>query len=161
MTTTTIEKVTVKQASQAINQLATNFMESNEIDADLLSIVTTGITTNTVAHLRDYMLGMPSDFGVQFMIKFAEEIVEKPEAHNSYAIKTILSAFYFENLESDKANKLVAEALEVNPNYSLAKLLTRVFGSGWSAESFVSMRNDLHPKVILAIKEDAEVELNK
>jgi hypothetical protein len=160
MTTTTIEKVTVKQASQAINQLATNFMESNEIDADLLSIVTTGITTNTTAHLRDYMLGMPNDFGVEFMIRFAEAIVEKTEAHNSYAIKTILSAFYFENSESYKANKLVAEALEVNPNYSLAKLLTRVFNSGWPVAGFVSMRNDLHPKVILAIKEDAEVELN-
>jgi chorismate mutase len=83
MTTTTIEKVTVKQASQAINQLATNFMESNEIDADLLSIVTTGITTNTTAHLRDYMLGMPNDFGVQFMIRFAEAIAEKTETHNS------------------------------------------------------------------------------
>ena len=160
MTTTTIEKVTVKQASQAINQLATNFMESKEIDADLLSIVTIGVTTNKTAQLRDYFLGMPNDFGVKFMIEFAEAIAEKTEAHNSYAIKTILSAFYFENLESDKANKLVAEALEVNPNYSLAKLLTRVFNAGWPVAGFVSMRNDLHPKVILAIKDDAEVELN-
>ena len=117
MTTTTIEKVTVKQASQAINQLATNFMESKEIDADLLSVVTTGITSNTTLHLRDYFLGMPDDFGVKFMIEFAEAIVEKTEAHNSYAIKTILSAFYFENSEISKANKLLAEALESNPNY--------------------------------------------
>jgi hypothetical protein len=160
MTTTTIEKVTVKQASQAINQLATNFMESNEIDADLLSIVTTGITSDTIRHLRDYMMGMPADFGVGFMIKFAEAIVEKTEAHNSYAIKTILSAFYFENSEVDKANKLLAEVLESNPNYSLAKLLLRVFEAGWPVEAFVTMRKELHPKVILAIKEDSEIELN-
>ena len=159
MTTTTIEKVTVKQASQAINQLATNFMESKEIDADLLSIVTIGITTNTTAQLRDYFLGMPDDFGVKFMIEFAEAIVEKTEAHNSYAIKTILSAFYFENSEIGKANKLLAEALESNPNYSLAKLLTRVFNAGWPVEAFVTMRKELHPKVILAIKDEADVEL--
>jgi hypothetical protein len=159
--TKTIEKITIKQASQAINQLATNFMESNEIDADLLSILTTGITTTTTMHLRDYMLGMPSDFGVQFMINFAEAIVEKTEAENSYAIKTILSAYYFENLESGKAKKLVDEVLETQPKYALARLLSRVFGSGWSAESFVEMRNELHPKVIVAIKEQAEVELSK
>jgi len=160
MTTTTIEKVTVKQASQAINQLATNFMESNEIDADLLLIVTKGITTNTIAHLRDYMLGMPADFGVGFMINFAEAIEAQTPAENSYAIKTILSAFYYENLDSTKAKAKVDEALAINPSYSLAQLLSRVFGSGWSAESFVSMRSELHPKVILSIKDDAEVELS-
>jgi hypothetical protein len=159
--TKTIEKITVKQASQAINQLATNFMESNEIDADLLSILTKAITNKNYLQLRDYMLGMPSDFGVQFMINFAEAIVEKTETENSYAIKTILSAYYFENLESGKAKKLVDEVLETQPNYALAKLLSRVFGSGWSAESFVEMRNELHPKVIVAIKEQAEVELSK
>lgn len=160
MATTTIEKVTVKQASQAINQLATNFMESKEIDADLLSIVTTGITSNTTLHLRDYMLGMPADFGVGFMINFAEAIEAETPTEKSYAIKTILSAFYFENSNTNDAIAKVQEALRIKPNYSLAQLLSRVFGSGWSAESFVTMRSDLHPKVILSIKDDAEVELS-
>jgi hypothetical protein len=151
--------ITVKEASQTINLMATNFMESSEIDADLLSILTKAITTETTLHLRDYMLGMPADFGVEFMINFAEAIVEKTDAENSYAIKTILSAFYFESLETNKAKNLVAEVLSVRPSYSLAQLLMRVFNAGWSAESFVEMRNDLHPKVIVAIKEDADKEL--
>lgn len=160
MTTTTIEKVTVKQASQAINQLATNFMESSEINADLLSILTKSITNDTYLQLRDYMLGMPADFGVGFMINFAEAIEAETTQENSYAIKTILSAFYFENLESDKAKAKVYEALTIKPNYALAQLLSRVFGSGWSAESFVEMRNELHPKVIVTIKEDRDKELS-
>ena len=158
--TKTIEKITVKQASQAINQLATNFMESNEIDADLLSILTKAITNEKYLQLRDYMLGMPNDFGTKFMINFAEAIEAETTQENSYAIKTILSAYYFENLEADKAKAKVDEALAIKPNYSLAQLLSRVFGSGWSAESFVEMRNELHPKVIVAIKEEAELELN-
>lgn len=148
--------LTVKEASQAINLMATNFMESSEIDADLLSTLTAGITSEETLHLRDYMLGMPADFGTGFMINFAEAIAEKTDADKSYAIKTILSAFYFESLESDKAKKLVAEVLDTNPTYSLAQLLSRVFNAGWSAESFVEMRNDLHPKVIRSIAEDAE-----
>ena len=158
--TKTIEKITVKQASQAINQLATNFMESNEIDADLLSTLTTAITSNTTAHLRDYMLGMPADFGVGFMINFAEAIEAQTPTEKSYAIKAILSAFYFENSNTNDAMTKVQEALTINPNYSLAQLLSRVFGSGWSAEGFVEMRSGLHPKVIVSIKNDADMELS-
>ena len=151
--------ITVKQASQAINQLATNFMESNEIDADLLSTLTTGITSEVTLHLRDYMLGMPLDFGVEFMINFAEAIEAKTPAEESYAIKTILSAYYYEAGNNYEAFGKVEEALKIKENYSLAQLLARVFNAGWSRDSFVEMRNELHPKVIVAIKEDADTEL--
>jgi len=151
--------ITVKEASQAINQLATNFMESKEIDADLLSILTKGITSEVTLHLRDYMLGMPADFGIEFMINFAEAIAEKTDEEKSYAIKTILSAFYFENLETNKAKSLVHEVLNTKPDYSLATLLIRVFNAGWSAEGFATMRSDLHPKVIVALKEDSDVNI--
>ena len=155
----TTKTITVKEASQTINLMATNFMESKEIDADLLSILTTGITSDVTMHLRDYMLGMPLDFGVEFMINFAEAILEKTNEEESYAIKTILSAFYYENLETSKALAQVEGALTIRPTYSLAQLLTRVFNAGWSVGSFVEMRNELHPKVIVAIKEDADTEL--
>lgn len=151
--------ITVKEASQAINLMATNFMESNEIDADLLSILTAGITSEETLHLRDYMLGMPLDFGVEFMINFAEAILEKTSEEESYAIKTILSAFYYENSEKSKALAQVEGALNIRSTYSLAQLLTRVFNAGWPVESFVNMRNELHPKVIVAIKEDADSEI--
>lgn len=153
------QTVTVKQASQTINLMATNFMESNEIDAELLSILNAGITSKNTLHLRDYMLGMPLDFGVQFMINFAEAILENTSEEESYAIKTILCAFYFENLQTEKALISVKQALEIEPNYALAQLLTRVLSAGWSAESFASMRNELHPKVIVALAEESESEI--
>ena len=155
----TTKTITVKEASQAINLMATNFMESNEIDADLLSILTSGITSEISLHLRDYMLGMPADFGIEFMINFAEAIDANTPTENSYAIKTILSAYYYESLDSTKALATVEQALAIKPNYPLATLLTRVFNAGWSAESFVEMRNELHPKVVVAIREDAEKEI--
>jgi hypothetical protein len=155
----TTKTITVKEASFAINQLATNFMESSEIDADLLSILTHSITNETTMHLRDYILGMPIDFGVEFMINFAEAIEVQTPAEKSYAIKTILSAFYFENLNTNDAKAKVQEALDIEPKYALALLLSRVYGSGWSAESFVKMRKELHPKVIVMIKEDATKEI--
>ncbi len=37
------------------------------------------------------------------------------------------------------------------PQYSLTKLLRRVFGSGWPAAAFAAMRTELHPKVTAGI----------
>ena len=67
MTTTTI---TIKQASQSVNKLATDFMEHETLDAKLLEIVTASLTSEEHLHIRDYLLGMPIDFGTGFMIQF-------------------------------------------------------------------------------------------
>jgi hypothetical protein len=155
--------ITVKDASQAINLMATNFMESSEIDADLLSVFTRGITSE-ILDLRDYVLGMPADFGVGFMINFAEAVVEQtpPEfSEFSYAIKTILACYYYENVELKRAKETLDEVLETNPDYPLATLLKRVFDSGWSPESFSDMRRELHPKVIKSLQEKASLNISQ
>jgi hypothetical protein len=152
--------ITVKDASQAINLMATNFMESSEIDADLLSVVTRGITSE-ILDLRDYVLGMPADFGVGFMINFAEAVAEQTPPESLYAIKTILSCFYYENVEVKKAKEILNEVLETNPDYPLATLLKRVFDSGWSPESFADMRRELHPKVIRSLQEKASLSISQ
>ena len=38
-------------------------------------------------------------------------------------------------------------ALKSNPEYSLAKLLYRVYQAGWGADGFGNMRDELHDKV--------------
>lgn len=151
--------VTIKEVSQAINLLATNFMESNEIDTELLEVVTKGITSEKGLALRDYVLGMPEDFGIGFMTNFAEALLERTPEESSYAIKTILACFYYEGLEINKAKKCLAEVMDKNPTYPLATLLKRVFDSGWSPESFFNLRKELHPKVIVSIKERASEEI--
>lgn len=151
--------ITVKQASQAINKMATDFMESNEINSELLSVFTAGISSDVTAHLRDYVLGMPIDFGTQFMINFAEAIEAQTPEGDSVAIKTILSSFYFENLETAKAKAKLDEALALNPTYSLAQLLSRVFNAGWPVESFATMRAELHPQVVKILLEEPDKEI--
>ena len=151
--------ITIKEASQAINLLATNFMESRTIDAELLSVATKAITSNVTCELRDYVLGMPEDFGLEFMIDFAEAIKEQTQTELSYAITTILAGFYYEVGEPEKARELLKDALSIDPKYSLAILFMRVFGSGWTPASLAEMRSDLHPKVVRSIKEQAEKEI--
>ena len=156
MTTTTI---TIKQASQSVNKLATDFMEHETLDAKLLEIVTASLTSEEHLHIRDYLLGMPIDFGTGFMIQFAEAIHAGTPEEKSYAIKTVLAAFYYENSQTEKAYELLDSALAIKGRYALAELLKRVIGAGWEVDSFVQMRSELHPKVIRAIQDDADKEL--
>jgi hypothetical protein len=49
------------------------------------------------------------------------------------------------------AESALSEALESDPEYPLALLLKRVFAADWPAETFATMREDLHPKITAAI----------
>ena len=60
---------------------------------------------------------------------------------------SILSAFQFENGDTEGALEMVGNALEMNSEYPLAKLLKRVYLAGWPVDSFTQMRNELDPKV--------------
>jgi hypothetical protein len=46
------------------------------------------------------------------------------------------------------------QALEADGQYPLALLLKRVFAAGWPAETFATMRTELHPKITAAIFEE-------
>lgn len=145
--------ITIKQASQAINFLATNFMETNELDVESLEIASRAISKDL--ELRDYFLGMPSDFGLDFMVRLAEKMLPNIEATERPAIYTCYSAFLYERGETDRAFLALSEAQDLEPEYPLAGLLTRVYQAGMSAEMFGKMRSELHPKVILGIKNHA------
>ena len=145
--------ITIKQASQAINFLATNFMETNELDVESLEIASRAISKDI--ELRDYFLGMPSDFGLDFMVRLAEKMLPNIEAKERTAIYTCYSAFLYERGETDRAFLALSEAQDLEPDYSLAGLLTRVYQGGMSAEMYGKMRSELHPKVILGIKNHA------
>ena len=49
------------------------------------------------------------------------------------------------------------QAQLLDPDYSLAKLLDRVFKAGWPKDALASMRNELHPKVVETFKVEEEL----
>jgi hypothetical protein len=61
--------------------------------------------------------------------------------------------------ESKLANGLLSSGLD--KDYSLAKLLSRVFIAGWSPKSFASMSEDLHGKVKEELTRTSELVVNE
>lgn len=66
-------------------------------------------------------------------------------------VACLFATLAYERGESELAFRALDRATVDNPTYSLTTLLRRVFGSGWPAAAFASMRVELHPKVTAGI----------
>lgn len=121
-------------------------------------------TAETIAYLvrndiqlRDFMLGMPSEYhnDITTYGAFLENTINAVnDINKAYPLLTILSMFYFTAGQSDLAKVAVNDVLEVKGDYSLANLLNRVFLSNAPVSMFSGMVGELHPKVVEGLEGD-------
>jgi len=151
--------LTVGDAIKSLNFLATNFMETKELDREALSVSTRAISGNTL--VRDYFLGMPQDFGLTFMISLSKEMIDEVEKLGIYPVNfyAVYSAFLYENGEKELSTYNINKALEIDSRHSLTQLLFRVYKSEWETSGFLDIRNNLHSKVIVDTKKHAKEEI--
>lgn len=151
----TIE-VTRQEALEALNVLVMSFIEDGRIDSDSLAIAEYVVVADI--QFRDYMLGMPYDYGIQHLINLSNTILVTLEEGSKFAValNTMQASWLYEAGETEKAEKALLEALKGDVNYPLAHLLTRVIGTGAPKETFSRCRNDLHLVVLAGIKEDGD-----
>jgi len=151
--------LTVGDAIKSLNFLATNFMETKELDKEALSVSTRAISGNIL--VRDYFLGMPQDFGLTFMISLSKEMIDEVEKLGIYPVNfyAVYSAFLYENGEKELSTQNINKALEIDSRHSLTQLLFRVYKSEWETSGFLDIRNNLHSKIIVDTKKHAKEEI--
>ena len=66
-------------------------------------------------------------------------------------VASLFAAIAYENGEGALAHRALDRAIEDQPEYSLSRLLRRVFSSGWPPSGFAQLRRELHPKVTQTI----------
>jgi hypothetical protein len=153
----TTKTITIGEAVKSFNFLATNFMETNELDKEALEISNRAISKNLL--LRDYFMGMPKDFGLPFMISLCKKMIEEVDSSELLDLYSIYSAFLYENKESELALYNLNKALEINDKHPLTKLLVRVYEQDWEASAFSEMRSTIHKKVVADTKKHAKDEI--
>jgi hypothetical protein len=146
------EKITVGEAMDLLHNSILNFQDG--LNSETISKLIYSI--NNEIQIRDYLLGLPNTFSLETCKSFLSYLGASVDESESYSILTILSAYFYEQDEIELCALSLATALEIKPDYSLAKLLDRVYEAGWSADSFVKMRNELHAKVIEMLEEKSE-----
>jgi hypothetical protein len=148
------ESLTVGRGVEALNALINSFQDSQEFAPELVADMAEVVSADL--QVRDYLMGLPLELSVQDSIRFAEAIIPLVEEKHRAPWYAVLSAYHYENGDTPTAHLALIECQKLVPDYSLAKLLTRVYGAGWPAPAFASMRDELHPKVKLAISETAD-----
>jgi hypothetical protein len=153
----TTKTITIGEAVKSFNFLATNFMETNELDREALEISSKAISKNLL--IRDYFMGMPKDFGLPFMISLCKKMISEVDSSELLDLYAIYSAFLYESGESELALYNLNKGLEINDKHPLTELLVRVYKTDWEASSFSEMRSDIHSKVIAETKKNANEEV--
>ena len=153
----TTKTITIGEAVKSFNFLATNFMETNELDKEALEISNKAISKNLL--LRDYFMGMPKDFGLPFMISLCKKMISEVDSSELLDLYSIYSAFLYENKESELALYNLNKALEINDKHPLTKLLVRVYEQDWEASAFSEMRSTIHTEVVANTKKHAKDEI--
>ena len=155
----TTKTITISDAVRSLNFLATNFMETKELDKEALEVSVRAISKNLL--IRDYFIGMPNDFGLTFMVSLSKKMIEAVEELelnpvNFYAVH---SAFLYESGDKELSIYNINKALKIDSEHTLTKLLARVYQHQWEAVSFFEIRNNLHSKVIAQTKEHSKIEI--
>jgi tetratricopeptide (TPR) repeat protein len=153
----TTKTITIGEAVKSFNFLATNFMETNELDKEALEISNKAISKNLL--IRDYFMGLPKDFGLLFMTSLCKKMISEVDSSELLDLYAIYSAFLYEGGESEIALDNLNKALEINDKHPLTELLVRVYEHAWEAISFSEMRSAIHSKVIAEAKKNANEEV--
>lgn len=121
------------------------FIDGTEPTAKEIAEVTVAI--NKHIQVRDLLMGLPVERDIQFVGSWAAFVAKLTPIEYAAPIASIISSLYYSIGDTTEANKYLGVAYQSNPSYSLAKLLDRVYQTGWPEGAFNNMRNELHGKV--------------
>mgnify|MGYP006270842249 CR=1 FL=1 len=144
--------ITVGSAVDLIDSAIVNFedgLDSNSI-SNLIHAV------NNHLQVRDYLIGLPANHEIEKCVEFLSYLSKSIDEQDRFAVDTVNAMYQYELENLKKSIELLANAQAVNPEYSLANLVTRAIQAGWPSNAFAKMRNELAHKVVENITEQAD-----
>lgn len=134
-----------RSGALAINDLLVDFREKGEsASRHLAALVLSRLRDLTV---RDYAIGVASDEIQPEMLAMWRWLIGIAPKGYLAAPSTLYAELAYEIGEVEVARQFLERALEVDPDYQLAKLLRRTYAAGWLPDHFKVMRSELHPKI--------------
>ena len=166
MTTATalnLENMTTGEAKLTLDKVIKQISEQTGeilIANDDVQIIAYALENNL--QLRDYLMGLTSDGlsidSVTNILRVLSVLIKSAELP-AYPVETVLASYQYQ--QGDSASALVSLANGLAREYSLARLLLRVINAGWPADSFATMANELHPKVVAELTRTSELVVNE
>ena len=139
-------EITLGQAFDSLNSALNEWLDEGVISTESIEIFNSAVQADL--NFRDILMGLPKHHDLNKLSGFITYIIPMVDGVDKVPYISVLSSYAFESTNSPElANQILSDALEINPDYSLGKLLSRVYSAGWDSSMFVDMRNQLDDKV--------------
>lgn len=152
-------QITIGDAFNALDKAITEWVSSDIADTNDIEIINEAVRADL--NFRDILTGLPNHYELDKCSGFIAYFASLVDGIDKVPYISILSAFQFESGDTEGALEMVGNALEINSEYPLAKLLKRVYLAGWPVDSFTQMRNQLDPKVRLKALEMKDITIGE
>ena len=138
-----------RDGATAVIDLAAEFASGSKGDNRKLVAKVVGRLSDI--QVRDFALGSHDDETLENYWQMWSYLIRIAPVGYVAPVATLVAAIAYEKGEMGIADLALTRAFEDDPEYSLARLLHRVFAAGWPQQAFASMRHELHPKVCAGI----------
>jgi len=145
------------EAKDTIDFAIEQYINDIEVSDGMLLTITYAV--NNDLQIRDYFLGLPSDYGMQVAADFVNYLSRVTNDQEGYAYHTISAMYQIEQGNTDLAKSLLAIAENNNPNYNLMKLAKRIISAEWDGKMLTKMRDELHDTVLEIINEEPNYQI--
>ena len=132
----------VENIRVAINELADGTIPSAQHIAEV------AIATNENLQIRDFMMGVQQEINIDYVGEYISLLGNVIVKDKAIPLATVFCGYLYQACEIEEAKSMLLQVLTLNPEYPLAKLLSRVFDAQWAPIELTKMTQTLHPKVI-------------
>ena len=141
-----------RDGAEAIHVLADFYIQDGaSTDLDLKARVLGRLSDIQV---RDYALGCHDQDSIEAYSKMWRDLLRIAPTGFVAPVASLFAAIAYENGDGALAHRALDRAIADNAEYSLSRLLRRVFSSGWPPTGFAQLRSELHPRVTKTIFSD-------
>jgi hypothetical protein len=132
----------VENIRVAINELADGTIPSAQHIAEV------AIATNENLQIRDFIMGVQQEISIDYVGEYISLLGNVIVKDKAVPLATVFCGYLYQVEEIEEAKTMLLQVLTLNPEYPLAKLLSRVFDAQWAPSEFGKMAQTLHSKVV-------------
>lgn len=144
----------VEDIRKAIDNVADGVIPSAQHIAEV------AIATNENLQIRDFLMGVQLEKDIDYVGQYISLLGNVIVKDKAVPLATVFCGYLYQVEETEQAKSMLIEVLNLNPDYALAKLLSRVFLAEWPTGAFKQMAEELHTKVVDTIYAIETKEIN-
>jgi len=111
-------------------------------------IAEVAIATNANLQIRDFIMGVQQEINIDYVGEYISLLGNVIVKDKAVPLATVFCGYLYQVEEIEEAKTMLLQVLTLNPEYPLAKLLSRVFDAQWEPSELGKMAQKLHPKVV-------------